>query len=60
MKRSATNRRDALVSLGVLVLCAGLLSLFTDVELRLVRWVNCGPLASAAARADRISCPDGR
>jgi hypothetical protein len=54
------NRRDALVSLGVLVLCAGLFSLFTDVELSLVRWVKCGPLASAAARADRISCPDGR
>ncbi len=54
------NRREALISTVVLLLCAGLFTLFTDAELRLVRWMNCGPLASPAARADRISCPDGR
>ncbi len=54
------NRREALISGGVLLLCAGLLSLFTDVELSLVRWVNCGPLARPEARADQVSCPDGR
>ena len=33
------------VSAAVAVVCAGLLVLFTDIELKLVRWINCGPFA---------------
>ena len=52
------NRRDALISTAVLLLCSGILVLFTDVELRLVRWVTCGPLATPAARG-AVSCAEG-
>ena len=27
------------------LLCGGILVLFTDIEVKVVRWVNCGPLA---------------
>lgn len=53
------NRRDALISTAVLLLCSGILVVFTDVELRLVRWVNCSPLASPTSRS-AVSCADGR
>lgn len=43
-----------LVSAVLALLCAGILALFTDAELRLVRWINCGPLAGEAARRDSI------
>ncbi|MBE9172790.1 hypothetical protein IQ216_06750 [Cyanobium sp. LEGE 06143] len=43
-------RRDALVSLALVVVCGAILALFTDVELTLVRWVNCGPLAAEESR----------
>jgi hypothetical protein len=52
------TRRDALISAVVLVICSAILVAFTDVELRLVRWVTCGPLASAQARQTLI-CTDG-
>ncbi|MCP9775247.1 hypothetical protein [Cyanobium sp. WAJ14-Wanaka] len=33
---------------GVLVLlCGGVLVAFTDIEVRAVRWVSCGPLSTA-------------
>ena len=34
------------VSAAVAAVCAGLLVLFTDIEVSVVRWVSCGPLAS--------------
>jgi hypothetical protein len=37
------GRRNTLISLAVLVLCGGILVLFTDLELSAVRWINCGP-----------------
>jgi hypothetical protein len=36
------GRRNTLVSLAVLVLCGGILVLFTDLELSAVRWINFG------------------
>jgi hypothetical protein len=53
------NRRDALISTAVLLICSGILVLFTDVEERLVRWVNCGPLATAEEQRSLI-CTDDR
>ena len=33
-----------------LLLCAGILALFTDVEISVVEWINCGPLAPEVER----------
>jgi len=44
------TRRDSLVTGAVLVLCAAILVLFTNVEDPLVRWLSCGPLATPAER----------
>ena len=37
---------QSLISLVQVILCGGILVLFTDVELLLVRWVSCGPIAT--------------
>ena len=34
------------VSAAVAAVCAGLLVLFTDIEVSMVRWFSCGPLAT--------------
>jgi hypothetical protein len=34
----------------VLLLCGALLMLFNDLALKLVHWVNCGPIGGAAER----------
>ena len=49
-RTNARIGRNALVSLALLVVCSAILALFTDVELTLVRWVNCGPLAGEESR----------
>ncbi|MCP9889173.1 hypothetical protein KBY96_14725 [Cyanobium sp. ATX 6A2] len=48
------TRRDSLVTAAMLLICAGILVLFTDVETKALRWLNCGPLASPAQRASEI------
>ena len=35
------------ISAAVAALCAGILVLFTDVEVSVVRWFSCGPLSTA-------------
>lgn len=35
-----------LVSAVVVALCGGLLVLFTDIEVSVVRWASCGPFAT--------------
>lgn len=47
------------VSAAVAAVCAGLLVLFTDIEMSLVRWVNCGPFASQSEDRSE-SCKPGR
>ena len=42
------SRRQSLATVAVILLCGGILVLFTDVEVDLVRWLNCGPLATTA------------
>jgi hypothetical protein len=44
------RKRDGVVSVVVLLLCGGLLVLFTDIELKFVHWVNCGPIGGAGER----------
>ena len=48
------SKRDWQVSALLVLLCGGILVLFTDVELRLVRWVNCGVLAPSSERNSDI------
>lgn len=50
------SARHWIVTAAVAALCSGILVLFTDVEVELVRWVNCGPLATGAERNDHDLC----
>ena len=44
------NSRQTLATLAVSALCVGILLLFTDVEVQLVRWVNCSVIATEAEK----------
>ncbi|MFN5193051.1 MAG: hypothetical protein ACK5E6_01310 [Cyanobacteriota bacterium] len=46
--------RNGLVTAAVLLLCVGILSLLTDIEIRAVRWLNCGPLADTEERHSTV------
>lgn len=48
------TQKNWLISGALVLLCGGILVLFTDVELDLVRWVNCGPLSTESERSTRI------
>lgn len=50
------SQRHLFVTVAVAAACAGILVLFTDIEVSLVRWVNCGPLASEEERSNRDLC----
>ena len=47
------------VSAAVALICAAILVLFTDIELSVLRWFNCGPFASQGARQSEL-CHKGR
>ena len=49
-----TKPPQALISVVLALLCAGILVLFTDAEMLLVRWINCGPIAIEAQKTSRI------
>lgn len=44
------TKRDLLVSGAVAITCAGILVLFTDIEVDMLRWVNCSALAVTSDR----------
>lgn len=46
----ALTQKNWLISGALVLLCGGILVLFTDVEIGLVRWFNCGPLSSESER----------
>jgi hypothetical protein len=48
------GRRNTVIGLAVLLLCGGILVLFTDLELSAVRWLNCGPWAGQNERRSEI------
>lgn len=50
------TQRHWIVTAAVAGLCAVILVLFTDIELTLVRWVNCGPFATETQREERKFC----
>ena len=41
---------QSLETLAVSALCVGILVLFTDIEVQLVRWVNCSAIATEAEK----------
>jgi hypothetical protein len=40
------NKQTWLISAFLVLLCGGIFVAFTDVEIRFVRWVSCGPLST--------------
>jgi hypothetical protein len=48
------KKTQLLVGGAVALVCAGILVLFTDVEVKVVEWVNCGPLAVSQERDSRL------
>jgi hypothetical protein len=50
------TQRHWIVAGAVFALCTGILVLFTDIEVSVVRWVSCGPFATPAERNDRDLC----
>ena len=51
---------QSLISLVLVILCGGILVLFTDVELLLVRWVSCGPIAKEVQKIVRSAADQPR
>jgi hypothetical protein len=48
------NKTHFLVGGAVALVCAGILVLFTDIEVKVVEWANCGPLALHRERESNI------
>ncbi|MFL2489362.1 MAG: hypothetical protein ACJ0GM_04490 [Parasynechococcus sp.] len=48
------NSRQTLATVAVSALCVGILVLFTDIEVQLVRWVNCGAIATESERSSEM------
>ena len=42
------------VSAAVAALCAGLLVLFTDIEVSMVRWFSCGPFSTQGEEQSEV------
>ena len=47
-------KRQSWATVGVVLLCGGILVLFTDIEVGMVRWVNCGPLATEGEQQSEV------
>ena len=48
------GRSHLLVSAAVAALCAGILVLFTDLELSVVRWFSCGPFSTPGEEQSEV------
>ena len=48
------RKSDWLVSALLVLICGGILVLFTDIEVSAVRWFSCGPLAPQDERTTEI------
>ena len=44
------------ISAAVAALCAGILVLFTDVEVSMVRWFSCGPFSTQGEEQSEVWC----
>ena len=45
---------QSLISLVLVILCGWILVLFTDIELLLVSWINCSPIATEAKKINQV------
>ena len=50
----SVNKRQTLSTVVVAMLCVGILVLFTDLEVQLVRWLNCSTVATEAERESEM------
>ena len=48
------TRRQTWATVTVVLLCGVILVLFTDVEVQLVRWFNCGPIATLGEQDSKV------
>ncbi len=48
------NSRQTGAAVAIALLCAGILVLLTDVEVGIVRWVNCGPFSTEAEKKSEV------
>jgi hypothetical protein len=48
------TRHNLLVSAVVAALCTGILVIFTDIEVGVMHWFNCGPLSSRSEKQSQI------
>ena len=48
--------RQTLATLAVSALCVGILVLFTDIEVQLVRWVNCSAIIATETEKNSDVC----
>jgi hypothetical protein len=45
---------NVVISAAVAALCAGILVLFTDIEVSMVRWFSCGPFSTAGEEQSEV------
>ncbi|MEB3262797.1 MAG: hypothetical protein VKJ66_00325 [Synechococcus sp.] len=45
------GKNHILISAAVAAICAAILVLFTDIEVRAVRWFSCGPWSTPSEQA---------
>ncbi|CAK6691126.1 hypothetical protein IFHNHDMJ_00955 [Synechococcus sp. CBW1107] len=48
------GKKHLLISGAVAVLCGAILVLFTDIEVRTVRWFSCGPLSTSGEKSSEV------
>ncbi|MCP9916830.1 hypothetical protein [Cyanobium sp. ATX 6F1] len=48
------SKTHLLVTGALFALCAGILVLFTDIEVGVYRWFSCGPLAAANEQRSKV------
>lgn len=48
------SSRQTGATVAIALLCLGILVVFTDVEVGLVRWFNCGPIATQAEKDSEV------
>jgi len=48
------TRHNLLVSAVVAAVCTGILVVFTDIEVGVTRWFNCGPLSAPGEKHSHL------
>ena len=48
------NGRQSLVIGVVALICTGVLVLFTNIEVQVIRWLNCGPFATESEQTSTV------